>query len=92
MLHIRTIVTMIYKISLHNLVNEVDFFRQKCGGKFALGHVDLALAVRQVDVNTIVSCLTVCGRIEDVAHHSAIREWAVSDLTLLSRPVVGQRD
>ena len=61
-------------------------------GKRALWNVDFALSVRPLDVNSGVSGLAVRGRIEDVAHYSAVCEWAVRDLALLSRSVVGESD
>ena len=59
-------------------------------GKRALRYVDLALTVRQVDVNSVISGLAVRSWIENVADYSAVCERAVRDLALLGGSVVGQ--
>jgi hypothetical protein len=72
------------------LLDDFNILGRYSIGKRALWYVDLALTVRQVDVNSVVSGLAVRGWIENVADYSAVCERAVRDLALLSGSVVGQ--
>ena len=92
MLHLRTNIKIFTRLSLHNLLDDVNLFGRNSVGKRALWNIDFALSVRQLDVNSVVSGLAVRGWIEDVAHYSAVCEWAVRDLALLSGSVVGESD
>ena len=61
-------------------------------GEAGLGHVDLALTVGEIDINTAADLLAVGGGVEDVADGVAVVEGGVRDLALLRATVVGQCD